>query len=287
MREIRPWGATYRWHMSRAPRTAAGSARLVRPLIPLIRVGLILAVLLVAFGGTGVTVYANDIPLPQIGITVGATDDPLTLVPTLQLFFLVTIITLSPTLILMFTSFTRLIVVLHFMRSAMGTQQMPPNQVLIGLALFLTFFIMSPILNEINDNALIPYTTGQISQEQAIAEGWAPLQRFMMDQITMDDIVLFVQLEGTGDFQTVEDVPARILIPAFILSELTRGFIIGFFLYLPFVAIDMIVASVLMSMGMMMLPPAMISLPFKILLFILGGGWNFVFEHVLLTFRAT
>lgn len=241
----------------------------------------------VALAGTGTVVYANDIPLPQLGVTIGATDDPLTLVPTLQLFFLVSIITLSPTLILMFTSFTRLIVVLHFMRAAMGTQQMPPNQVLIGLALFLTFFIMSPILNEINDNALIPYTTGQITQEQAIAEGWAPLQRFMMDQVSDNDILLFVQLEGTGTFEYETDIPARILIPAFILSELTTGFIIGFFLYLPFIAIDMIVASVLMSMGMMMLPPVMISLPFKILLFILSGGWNFVFSHVLLTFRGT
>jgi len=225
--------------------------------------------------------------IPEISINLGQTDDPLTLVPTLQLFFLITIITLSPTLILMLTSFTRLIVVLHFMRAAMGTQQMPPNQVLIGLALFLTFFIMSPIIDEINQNALIPYTTGQITQEQAIEEAWLPIQTFMLDQIHNDDILLFVQLEGTGTFTYETDVPARILIPAFILSELTTGFIIGFFLYLPFIAIDMIVASVLMSMGMMMLPPAMISLPFKIMLFLLSGGWAFVLENVMLTFRQT
>ena len=243
--------------------------------------------LLAAILALGITAYAAEVPLPHIGVTLGTADDPLTLVPTLQLFFLIVLITLSPTLILMFTSFTRLIVVLHFMRSAMGTQQMPPNQVLVGLALFLTFFIMSPVINEINDNALIPYTSGMITQEEAIQRGWEPLQRFMMDQIVDNDIALFVSLEGTGMFYEAADVPARILIPAFILSELTAGFIIGFFLYLPFVAIDMIVASVLMSMGMMMLPPAMISLPFKILLFILGGGWAFVFEHVLLTFRGT
>lgn len=246
-------------------------------------------VFLAAFIGTGSTVYATvaDIPIPQLGVTMGYSDDPLTLVPSLQLFFLIAIITLSPTLILMLTSFTRLIVVLHFLRSAMGTQQMPPNQVLIGLALFLTFFLMGPILNDINDNALIPYTTGMITQDVAIAEAWAPIQRFMLDQVRTDDLVLFVQLDGTGEFPTEYDIPARILIPAFILGELTRGFIIGFFLYLPFVVIDMIVASVLMSMGMMMLPPAMVSLPFKILLFILSGGWTFVFEHVVLTFRAT
>jgi len=249
------------------------------------------AVFLAVSAVTGTTVYADDmiiadIPIPQIGLTLGYSDDPLTLVPTLQLFFLVTIITLSPTLILMFTSFTRLIVVMHFMRAAMGTQQMPPNQVLIGLALFLTFFIMGPILTEINDNALIPYTTGQITQAEAIDRAWEPIQTFMIQQARTDDILLFVQLDGGGDFETYWDIPARILIPAFVLGELTQGFIIGFFLYLPFIVIDMIVASILMSMGMMMLPPVMISLPFKILLFIMAGGWTFVLEHVLLTFRA-
>jgi len=241
-----------------------------------------------------VTVYATydipiDIPLPQLGVNVGLTDDPLTLVPTLQLFFLITIITLSPTLILMFTSFTRLIVVMHFMRSAMGTQQMPPNQVLVGLALFLTFFIMGPIVQEINDEALVPYTNGLITQAEAIDRAWTPIQTFMLEQVAAEDMALFARLDGRGidEFESYADIPARILIPAFILGELTKGFIMGFFLYLPFVVIDMIVASVLMAMGMMMLPPAMISLPFKILLFILGGGWSFVFEHVVLTFRAT
>lgn len=265
-----------------------------------IRLVLSICILIVALMGTGAEVYANadldteeiatgGVPLPQMGIQIGATDDPLTLVPTLQLFFLVSIITLSPTLILMFTSFTRIIVVLHFLRSAMGTQQMPPNQVLIGLALFLTFFIMGPILTEINNNALIPYTSGFITQEDAIEAGWDPLRRFMLDQVSTDDLALFVTLAGYGpnEFATEQDIPARILIPAFIIGELTQGFIIGFMLYLPFIVIDMIVASVLMAMGMMMLPPAMISLPFKILLFILGGGWTFVFEHVLQTFRVT
>ena len=247
------------------------------------------AVFFAALAATVVRAYAVEIPIPQLGVNVGTTDDPLTLVPTLQLFFLISIITLSPTLILMFTSFTRLIVVMHFVRSAMGTQQMPPNQVLIGLALFLTFFLMGPILTEINDQALIPYTNGLITQEEAIERAWSPIQSFMLDQVSTNDLVLFVHLDGRGinEFETYTDIPARLLIPAFIIGELTRGFIIGFFIYLPFVVIDMIVASVLMAMGMMMLPPAMISLPFKILLFILGGGWTFVIENVLLTFRGT
>ena len=245
----------------------------------------LIIVFIVALAGSGVMAYAVDLPLPQIDVTIGATDDPLTLAPTLQLFFLISIITLAPTLLLMLTGFTRIIVVLHFLRSAMGTQQMPPNQVLIGLALFLTFFLMNPILTEINDNALIPYTSGLITQQEAIDRGFEPLQRFMLAQVHSNDVALFVQLAGGETFPTEQDVPARILIPAFILSELTRGFIIGFILYLPFIVIDMIVASVLMAMGMMMLPPAMISLPFKILLFILGGGWTHVLNYVMLTFN--
>ncbi|MCL2398219.1 MAG: flagellar type III secretion system pore protein FliP [Defluviitaleaceae bacterium] len=244
-------------------------------------------VFMITLVGTDVTTYAVDLSLPQIDVSIGATDDPLTLAPTLQLFFLISVITLAPTLLLMLTGFTRIIVVLHFLRSAMGTQQMPPNQVLIGLALFLTLFLMNPILTEINENALIPYTSGQITQQEAIERGFEPLQRFMLDQVTTTDLALFVQLAGGETFETEEDVPARILIPAFILGELTQGFIIGFILYLPFIVIDMIVASVLMAMGMMMLPPAMISLPFKILLFILGGGWTHVLNYVMMTFRVT
>ena len=247
------------------------------------------AVFVLVLIGMGTRVYAVNVPIPQFDMdfNITTTDDPATLAPTLQLFFLISIITLAPTLILMFTSFTRIIVVLHFLRSAMGTQQMPPNQVLIGLALFLTFFVMGPVITEINENALIPYTGGQITQQEALDRGWEPLQRFMLDQVSVTDVQLFASLAGVEMFETPQDVPARILIPAFILGELTRGFIIGFILYLPFVVIDMIVASILMSMGMMMLPPAMISLPFKILLFILAGGWAQILEYVLLTFRAT
>ena len=247
-----------------------------------------LAIFFAALLGSGTIVYAmGDLPLPQIGITIGATDDPIALAPTMQLLFLIVIITLAPTLLLMVTCFTRLIVVLHFLRSAMGTQQMPPNQVLIGLALFLTLFVMGPIFTEINEEALIPYTNGLISQAEAVERGMEPLNRFMRDQVSITDLALFAELAGLGPFESPEDVPARILIPAFILGELTQGFIIGFLVYLPFIVIDMITASVLMAMGMMMLPPAMISLPFKILLFMLVGGWSFVIRYVLMTFRMT
>jgi flagellar biosynthetic protein FliP len=234
---------------------------------------------------TGIFVNVNAVPIPAIDIAVTGTDDPETLVPTLQLFLLISLLTLAPTLILMFTSFTRLIVVLHFLRSAMGTQQMPPNQILVGLALFLTLFLMGDIFTEINTYALQPYTMGEISQAEALERGWRPLHDFMVDQVQNEDMALFAGLANMTIPQY--DVPLRILVPAFIISELTRGFIIGFILYLPFIVIDMIVASILMAMGMMMLPPAMISLPFKILLFILGGGWSFVIEHVLATFRVT
>ena len=227
-----------------------------------------------------------QIPFPDISVNFGLSDDPAALVPGLQLFFLITLITLAPTLILMVTSFTRLIVVLHFMRAAMGTQQMPPSQVLIGLALFLTLYMMGPIFGEIIDEAIVPYTNGQITQQEAIDRGWEPLHNFMLRQVHVTDLGLFMELADIDDVDPEgTEIPARVLIPAFILSELTTGFVIGFLLYLPFIVIDMVVASVLMAMGMMMLPPAMISLPFKILLFILTGGWTFVLGNVLLTFN--
>jgi flagellar biosynthetic protein FliP len=241
-------------------------------------------VLFFALSVTGVSVYANDIPLPEINFSIGTTDDPLTLAPTLQLFFLISIITLAPTMLLMLTCFTRIIVVLHFLRSAMATQQMPPNQVLLGLALFLTIFLMGPIISDINENAFIPYANGDISQSEALDRGIAPLRKFMTDQVEVRDLGLFAELSGYTDIDE-DNVPMSVLIPAFIVGELTKGFIIGFILYLPFIVIDMVVASVLMAMGMMMLPPAMISLPFKILLFVLSGGWTFVMRHVIVTFN--
>ncbi|MDR1000671.1 MAG: flagellar type III secretion system pore protein FliP [Clostridiales bacterium] len=203
---------------------------------------------------------------------------------TLQVFIMLTLIGLAPYLLVMFTSFTRIIISLSFLRSAMGTQQMPPNQILIGVSLFLTIFIMGPIFNEINDQAIKPFTTGQISAEAAIGNGMKPLRAFMLNQVEEKDVALFVELSGEMP-EVAEDIPNRVLIPAFLLGELTKGFKIGVFIYLPFIVIDMVVASVLMAMGMMMLPPVMISMPFKIMLFVMCGGWSFLLESLVRTFK--
>ncbi len=204
--------------------------------------------------------------------------------PTLQLLFLTTLIALLPSILMMLTSFTRIILSLHFLRSALGTQQMPPNQVLVGIALFLTLFLMGPTITEINETAIKPFSEQQISQEEFIETAMIPIREFMFRQIDNEDLTLFLELNGET-FESVEDIPNRVVIPAFILGELKKGFIIGFLIYIPFLVIDMVVASILMAMGMMMLPPSIISLPFKILFFILAGGWNLTIESIMGTFR--
>jgi len=186
----------------------------------------------------------------------------------------------------MLTSFTRIIIVLHFLRTALGTQTTPPNQVMIGLALFLTFFIMSPVFSAVNTEALQPLSNGDITIEEAFEAGLHPIREFMFDQMegSEKDLSLFLEIAGIEEIETREDVPTSVLIPAFILSELRIAFIIGFMLYIPFLVIDMVVSSTLMSMGMMMLPPTTISMPFKILLFILADGWDLVIGNVVKTF---
>ncbi|MDR1532571.1 MAG: flagellar type III secretion system pore protein FliP [Clostridiales bacterium] len=223
--------------------------------------------------------------LPGVDVSISATDDPQAVSATLQLVFLLAVISLAPSLLVMMTSFTRIIISLHFLRSALGTQQMPPNQVLVGLALFITMFLMGPILTDINENALQPYANGQLAQEAAIERAMSPLREYMFSQVEDKDMALFLQLNGET-YASNEEIPNRVLIPAYMLTELTLGFKIGFLLYLPFVVIDMVVASVLMAMGMMMLPPAMISLPFKILLFVLADGWSLVISSIIQTFRS-
>lgn len=217
------------------------------------------------------------------GVFFGYNNEDGTLSGPIRVLLVLTIISLAPSLLIMLTSFTRIIVVLHFMRTAIGTQSSPPNQVLIGLALFLTFFIMQPIFTEINETAIKPFDAGEITQEEAIEIGSKPLREFMNGQAQTKDIDLFIQISGET-YESYEEVPFTILIPSFVLSELRQAFIIGFLLYIPFIVIDMVVASVLMSMGMMMLPPTTISLPFKILLFILADGWNLVIGSLVKTF---
>ncbi|NLP15688.1 MAG: flagellar type III secretion system pore protein FliP [Clostridiales bacterium] len=211
-------------------------------------------------------------------------EDEESLSATLQILLVLTVITLAPSILIMLTSFTRIIIVLHFVRSALGTQSTPPNQVLIGLALFLTFFIMSPVLTQVNANAVQPLSRGEISQEEAFDAGVAPIRTFMLEQANVKDLRLFMDIAGITTVETVDEIPITVVIPSFIISELRKAFIIGFLIYIPFIVIDMVVASTLMSMGMMMLPPTMISMPFKILLFIVADGWNLIIGELVQTF---
>ena len=202
----------------------------------------------------------------------------------LQTLILLTSLSFLPALILMMSSFTRIIIVLSLLRSALGTPSSPPNQVLIGLALFLTFFVMSPVLEKMYTEAYLPYSEKRISLEQAFNTGIVPLKAFMLRQTRETDLALFVKISNTEPLQTAEDVPLRILVPSYVISELKTAFQIGFVVFIPFLIIDMVVASVLMSMGMMMVSPAMISLPFKIMLFVLADGWNLLIGSLVQSF---
>lgn len=217
------------------------------------------------------------------GLSIIYNNDSGTATTPIRMLLVLTILSLAPSLLIMLTSFTRIIIVLHFVRTAIGTQTAPPNQVLIGLALFLTFFIMWPTFSEINTNAIQPFDAGEITQEEAFAAAEVPLREFMYGETQTKDLQLFVELSGET-YETEDDIPFTTLVPAFILSELRTAFIMGFLIYIPFIVIDMVVSSVLMSMGMMMLPPTTISLPFKILLFILADGWNLIVESLVGTF---
>lgn len=201
-----------------------------------------------------------------------------------KLFLLLTVLSLAPSILILMTCFTRIIIVLSFVRSALATQQMPPTQVLIGLALFLTFFIMAPVFQEINDEALTPLFNEEINLAQAYDKASIPLKDFMSEHTRQKDLELFLNYSGAERPETVEDIPLTSLVPAFALSEIKTAFQIGFMIFIPFLVIDMVVASILMSMGMMMLPPVMISLPFKILLFVLVDGWYLVIQSLLKSF---
>ncbi len=228
---------------------------------------------------------APTIPVPNINVSVGNADNPKEMAVSLQILFLLTILSLAPSILVMMTSFTRIVVVLSFMRSAMATQQIPPNQVIIGMALFLTFFIMAPTWSEVNKNALQPYLEAKITQEQASVNAIKPLREFMFKQTREKDLALFVKLANIKRPKTYDDVPTLVVIPAFVISELKTAFQIGFILFIPFIVIDMIVASSLMSMGMIMLPPMMISLPFKILLFVMVDGWHLLARSLILSYH--
>lgn len=223
-------------------------------------------------------------PIPKIDISVDKASTPQQYVGNIKLLIMLTILTLLPSFVMMMTSFVRIIMVFGFLRSAMGTQQSPPNQVLVGLALFLTVFIMSPVYSKMNSTAIQPYIQDKITQEQAIEEGAKPLREFMLKQTRQKDFKLFIDTAKVDYKVTKDNAPLYVVVPAYIISELKTAFQIGFLIYIPFMIIDLVVASVLMSMGMFMLPPVMISLPFKLLLFVMVDGWYLLVKSLIMSF---
>lgn len=222
--------------------------------------------------------------LPGIDPSLFNNTDPANVSTTVQLLLLLTVLSIAPSILILMTSFTRIIIVLSFVRTSLATQQMPPTQVLISLALFMTFFIMGPTFSEINDQAVSPFLDGQITEQQAFDRAAVPIKEFMSKHTRQKDLMLFLSYADMDKPETIEDIPLTALVPAYAISEIKTAFQIGFMIFVPFLVIDMIVASILMSMGMMMLPPVMISLPFKILLFVMVDGWYLVVKSLLLSF---
>jgi len=227
--------------------------------------------------------WAADVP--TLSISLGESDDPDAWFTGLKIIATLTVLALAPSILVMMTSFTRILVVFAFLRQALGTQQSPPTQILVGLALFMTVFIMMPVWEDIDKNALTPYLNEDISQSEMIDKAIAPLRGFMLRQTREDDLILFINAAKMDKPATAAETPMHVLIPAFVISELRTAFEIGFLIYIPFVVLDLVVASVLMSMGMMMLPPVMISLPLKIILFVLVDGWHLITASLLQSFH--
>ena len=232
-----------------------------------------------------VTASAQPTPLPNISLNIGGTADQGKAATVVQLLLILTVLSLAPALLMMVTSFTRIIIVLSLVRNALGVQQMPSNQIIIGLALFLTFFIMAPVWQQVNEEALKPYYEDRINGEEALALASTPVKNFMLKQTREKDLALFVKLSKEKRPEKPMDITLPVLIPAFVISELKTAFQIGFLIFLPFLIIDIVVASILLSMGMMMLPPIMISLPFKLLLFVLVDGWYLIVESLVRSFK--
>ena len=216
---------------------------------------------------------------------VGEADTPAKLSTTLTILFMLTVLSLAPAILIMTTCFTRIVIVLSLLRQALATQSLPPNQILVGLALFLTFMIMTPVWQDVNTVAVSPLIAGELNARQACEAGIVPVRHFMLKYVRRADLALFLRLAKVDRGTPIEDVPITVIVPAFIISELKTAFIMGFILYLPFLVIDMVVASVLISMGMMMLPPILISLPFKLMLFVIADGWNLVIKSLVQSFR--
>lgn len=251
--------------------------------------GLIFIMLVfVVLSGLQSFAYAEADPIftiPNIDIGISDAQEPEEISSTIQVIVLLTILALAPSILVLMTCFTRIIIILSFLRKALALQTTPPNQVLVGLALFMTFFLMAPTFSEIKENAYDPLLKNEISREDAFDNAINPLRDFMLRQVRSKDLALFVELADVESPETIEDIPTSAIIPAFIISELKTGFEVGFLLFIPFIVIDMVVASTLMSLGMMMLPPVMISLPFKLLLFIMIDGWNLIVRSIIAGIR--
>ncbi len=248
-------------------------------------VGLLLASTLLLLLGLSCPQLLADTKVPTLAISIGEAQGAGTLLPALKILAILTVLAVAPALLLMMTAFTRIIIILSFIRQALGTMTMPPNQVLLGLGLFLTLFVMTPIFDQIHQKALTPYMEEKISDEQALALGLEPIRDFMLAQTREEDLSMFINLSHKERPEQVKDLSLTILMPAFLVSELRTAFQIGFLIYIPFLVIDMVISSVLMAMGMLMLPPTVISLPFKIILFVLVDGWSLIIEQIVNSFK--
>jgi flagellar biosynthetic protein FliP len=248
-----------------------------------LKVGLLLLVIVLLATGCA---SDNPVSVPtfDLGDQVGSSDDPQAVSSALQILLLLTVLSLAPALLVMVTAFTRIVIVLSFVRNALSVPQVPPNQVIIGLSLFLTLFVMAPTWNQVNEQALQPYLNGDIDQQTAYEQGIEPVREFLFQHARERDLALFINLADLPRPQTRDDVPTYVLIPAFIISELKTAFQMGVVIFVPFLIIDLVVASVLMSMGMMMLPPSLISMPFKLLLFVMVDGWHLIVRSLVISF---
>ena len=246
---------------------------------------LLLLLLVLAPGATVSSAQTAGAPAPaQLSISLGGENGSPDLGVSIQMLFLMTLLTLGPSVVVMMSSFTRIVIVLGFVRTALGVQQAPSNQIIIGLGLILTFFIMQPVLDRINDEALQPYFAKELTSIEAVTVGAGPLKQFMMKQTRVADIEFFLELSGSGP-TSASELPLRIVVPSFVMSEIRCAFQMGFLIFLPFIIIDFLVATTLMSMGMMMMPPVVISLPFKLLLFVLVDGWSLVVRSLVQSFH--
>jgi len=230
-------------------------------------------------------IFAQEMPIPRVTFGVDKAQSVEDVSVTLELVALLTILSLAPSIVIMLTSFTRIAIVLNFVKQALGTQNAPPNQMVMGLSLFLTFFVMAPTFNRVNEEAIQPYLAHEIDYKEGLDKAIKPIREFMLRQTSEHDLALFIRAARLPNPNTIDDLGMWTIIPAFIISELKTAFIIGFLIYVPFLVIDMSIASILMSMGMMMLPPMMVSMPFKLILFVMVDGWNLIIQQLLLSFH--